>query len=459
MRFGLALALITPAAALNLSRRALGRAVGAAAVATTPLGGAPALAAPSRTVQQTVELEINGQTQRSVVERYTGEGTGLSFPVRDLKLFEYDGFEWDAAWPYVADDFRRLDEVCARARACVGWCAARFRYVRAHSLRANARATGRLTRPPHPARGRGDRRRRRGGAGSTAERRRAVLRLPQTRLPHRRGRGRSTDTVRRPHRALFFEPRPVSIMASRSSRKRGDGGVGAADRARARPTSFPPPLRLSHPASFGWPFHPVLSLSYHHTASGGRSLTKLRLSRRVAHSYFVYTRYYAKTIAPGSAILDICSSWVSHYPAAFPATMDRIAATGISPLELRANAQLSDFVARDLNKQPALPFADASFDVVTCVVSVDYLTRPREVLHEVARVLRPGGRVVFSQSNRLFFTKAVRMWTGMDDLSRLEVIGNYVHFTPGFGAPRAFDITAKGRGAKDPMYIVEATRL
>ena len=46
----------------------------------------------------------------------------------------------------------------------------------------------------------------------------------------------------------------------------------------------------------------------------------------------------------------------------------------------------------DLNADPVLPFADASFDAVLNCVSVDYLVRPVEVLAEVARVLRPGGR-------------------------------------------------------------------
>ena len=41
----------------------------------------------------------------------------------------------------------------------------------------------------------------------------------------------------------------------------------------------------------------------------------------------------------------------------------------------------------DLNAKPKLPFADGSFDVVTCVVSFDYLNKPKEVLAEVARVL------------------------------------------------------------------------
>ena len=33
----------------------------------------------------------------------------------------------------------------------------------------------------------------------------------------------------------------------------------------------------------------------------------------------------------------------------------------------------------DLNAVPKLPYPDGSFDVVTCVVSFDYLTRPLEV--------------------------------------------------------------------------------
>ena len=40
------------------------------------------------------------------------------------------------------------------------------------------------------------------------------------------------------------------------------------------------------------------------------------------------------------------------------------------------------------------------------VVSVDYLTRPREIFRETHRVLRPGGRAIMSFSNRCFQTKA-----------------------------------------------------
>lgn len=173
------------------------------------------------------------------------------------------------------------------------------------------------------------------------------------------------------------------------------------------------------------------------------------------------THYYAANPPKGgSDILDICSSWVSHYPPDFPARMGKISGTGMNGLELGANKQLTGgFVASDLNKETKLPFPDQSFDMVTCVVSVDYLNKPREVFREVHRVLRPGGRFVLSQSNRLFYSKAVAKWLALDDYGRLELIGDYFHYAGGFGPPRAFDISAKGKGAKDPMYIVEATKL
>jgi len=45
-----------------------------------------------------------------------------------------------------------------------------------------------------------------------------------------------------------------------------------------------------------------------------------------------------------------------------------------------------------------LPFADGSFDLVTCVMSLHHVARPPRVLDEIARVLAPGGRVVLEDA-------------------------------------------------------------
>ena len=48
----------------------------------------------------------------------------------------------------------------------------------------------------------------------------------------------------------------------------------------------------------------------------------------------------------------------------------------MSEAELKRNPVLTDYTVRDLNADPSLPYEDNSFDVITNVVSVDYLNRP-----------------------------------------------------------------------------------
>ncbi|KAL7581714.1 hypothetical protein ACA910_022254 [Epithemia clementina (nom. ined.)] len=173
------------------------------------------------------------------------------------------------------------------------------------------------------------------------------------------------------------------------------------------------------------------------------------------------TQYYRSNIAKGSDILDICSSWVSHYPLEFPSIMGKICATGMNPLELQFNDQLTGgYKATDLNKDPKLPYDDKSFDAVTCVVSIDYLTDPITILKEVNRVLRPGGKVIISQSNRCFPSKAIAMWLKMNDRQHLELINGYLQYAGGFKDVQAFDITATvpNNAYRDPMFILQATK-
>ena len=107
------------------------------------------------------------------------------------------------------------------------------------------------------------------------------------------------------------------------------------------------------------------------------------------------TNYYKKNLTPNSNILDICSSWISHYPKDLK--FNKVSGIGMNNYELSKNVQLTDYVAQDLNKNPLLPYNDNTFDFVTCVVSVDYLTRPLEIFSEVRRVLKPGGKAIISR--------------------------------------------------------------
>jgi len=170
------------------------------------------------------------------------------------------------------------------------------------------------------------------------------------------------------------------------------------------------------------------------------------------------TNYYKSHIADGSSVLDICSSWVSHFPADFPAKMARIAGSGMNALELEQNEQLSDFSPKNLNVDPTLPYEDESFDVVTCVVSVDYLIQPIKVFKEVNRVLKPGGKFILSQSNRCFPSKAITMWLAQNDLEHCLVVAAYFHYSKGWTRPKIYDASPSGPRTSDPVFIVEASK-
>ena len=129
----------------------------------------------------------------------------------------------------------------------------------------------------------------------------------------------------------------------------------------------------------------------------------------------------------------------------------------MNEVELAQNKQLDSYVVKDLNMEPVLPFDDNSFDKVTCVVSVDYLNKPKEIFAEIGRVLRPGGVCMLSISNRCFPTKAFRIWLQTSDLEHIFIAGSFFHYSGLFDPPSCEDISPNP-GRTDPLFIVKAAK-
>jgi SAM-dependent methyltransferase len=136
------------------------------------------------------------------------------------------------------------------------------------------------------------------------------------------------------------------------------------------------------------------------------------------------TDLYRRFFPPGGAILDLMSSWVSHLPP--EVEYGRVVGIGMNAEELSENPFLDDWHVQNLNREPRLPFADATFDGAAICVSIQYLVRPVEVLREAARVLRPAAPLVITYSNRCFAAKAIACWRLLDDVGHLRLIGNYL---------------------------------
>ncbi len=156
---------------------------------------------------------------------------------------------------------------------------------------------------------------------------------------------------------------------------------------------------------------------------------------------------YDRELPRGEPILDLMSSWRSHLPG--DPALGPVTGLGLNAAELEDNPQLAVSVVHDLNAEPALPFGDGAFGAVVCAVSVQYLTRPLEVFGEVRRVLRPGGVVIVSFSNRCFPTKAVRPWLAGSDADHVELVRGYLDGSGFVGVREEAPETGD-----DPLFVV-----
>ena len=86
-------------------------------------------------------------------------------------------------------------------------------------------------------------------------------------------------------------------------------------------------------------------------------------------------------------------------------------------------------------------------------VSIDYLTRPAEVLQEVGRVLKVGAPVVITFSNRCFPTKAVAVWHQLDDRGHVKLVERYLQEAGNFRNIRNLDRSPR-RLFSDPLHAV-----
>lgn len=119
------------------------------------------------------------------------------------------------------------------------------------------------------------------------------------------------------------------------------------------------------------------------------------MASMAAHSAAVYEKLSAICpIAPDARVLEVGSG--AHGLIFFFKGGERI---GVDPLadhyrELFPAWQNRVHTVAAFGEQ--LPFEDSSFDVVLCDNVVDHAERPRQIVGELARVLRPGGILYFT---------------------------------------------------------------
>lgn len=153
-----------------------------------------------------------------------------------------------------------------------------------------------------------------------------------------------------------------------------------------------------------------------------------------------------------AVVLDLMSSWRSHWPPGHP--KQQLVGLGLNAVEMANNPDLDQYLVHNVNVDPNLPFEDETFDAVVITVSVQYLTSPIETFQQVNRVLRPGGILIVTFSNRMFPTKAVRVWRNTSDRGHLELVAAYMDHAGNFEDIKGGLANPNDSPPGDPLFVV-----
>lgn len=170
--------------------------------------------------------------------------------------------------------------------------------------------------------------------------------------------------------------------------------------------------------------------------------------------------YYAQVLPDNGRVLDLCSSWISFIPK--EKAQLEVVGLGMNARELEANSKLVNRIVQDLNLDPTIPPSHDGYEAAMCVVSIDYLNKPVQVLSSLKERMVRGGKVHLVISNRCFPTKVIKRWLEISEEERLKMVGDYLHFA-GYEGIEIVTLSdgwaegSRGRMRVDPLWVVRGT--
>jgi ubiquinone/menaquinone biosynthesis C-methylase UbiE len=145
----------------------------------------------------------------------------------------------------------------------------------------------------------------------------------------------------------------------------------------------------------------ALTLPKSRTDSGMEGMTAKWYAANTAemmNEYVTLAQRIAAQLAPGSAVLEVAPG-----PGYFCIELARLGAFQITGLDLsRTFVRLATMQAAKAHvsvqflegSASSLPFPARSFDFLICRAAFKNFAKPEQALHEMSRVLRPGGRAL-----------------------------------------------------------------
>ena len=132
------------------------------------------------------------------------------------------------------------------------------------------------------------------------------------------------------------------------------------------------------------------------------------------------TNLYLEYLCSHHVILDLMSSWVSHFPNHIK--FKKVIGHGLNEAELDSNKRLDLFWVQNLNQTQNMPIEDSSIDVGLIVAGWQYLQYPEKISLELSRIIKSDSLLIISFTNRAFWSKSPNIWTYSSEVKRIEYV-------------------------------------
>jgi SAM-dependent methyltransferase len=138
-----------------------------------------------------------------------------------------------------------------------------------------------------------------------------------------------------------------------------------------------------------------------------------RVSQVHVDDHAIFAQTVDRYLEPEAVVLDAGAGRGVRYRYDYASRVARVVGVDVDP-GIALNVNVDERVIGNL---AALPFADATFDLVFSKYVFEHLDRPRRTFRELRRVMKPGGHLVFHTPNQHHYVA----WSAMLTPQRFHV--------------------------------------